>query len=205
MYTTDEKVKDFNNVPSDVGTTEIKQHIKIVSAFMDKEVGYKIASLKDDPTRTLYFDGSGTDVVDLGSKWINQFTAIMEDGVDITEQVLAYPMNESYKNQLVMKIGNFCETPGGISITEARVGAYHVDWKEPEHTLPEDLQHACNVLVGSIIRLKKAGGQQAAGKITSEKTSQYAITFGEGVAGEMGADEVSAMQTLALYRDHFIA
>lgn len=205
MYSTDEKVIDFTTPPADMGTTEIKQYIKAVSRFMDKKVGYKIGWVAEDGTVDLFFDGSGTDVVDLGAKYINAFGIIEEDGVDITSNVLAYPLNETFKHQLVKKIGDFCEGRGAIKINDAQVGAYVVDFGKTTHTLPEDLELACTILVGSIIRVKARGGVQVAGKVTSEKTSQYAISFGEGMTGELGADEVTAMATLERYKDFFIA
>jgi len=205
MYTTDEKVKDFADVPDGTSSTQLKQYIRIVSGYMDKAVGYRIGFCKDDTERTLTFDGSGTDVIDLGKNWVSAFGEVQENGAVITDSVLGYPINEPHTYQLVMKIGNFCEDLGAITLADCKVGAYIVDWKEAEHNLPEELEHACNVLVHSIIRTKANGGMQVAGKVASEKTSQYSITFASGVVGEMGPDEVSAMQTLAFYKDHFIA
>jgi hypothetical protein len=205
MYTTDEKVKDFGDVPSDTGSTEIKQYIKTVSRFMDKEVGYKIGWLEADGTRTLRYDATGTDAVDLGSNPVCGYSEIRENDIDITSDILAYPLNEDYTNQIVYNGQNFCNEPGAVTITDAKRGAYVVDWKEPDHTLPEDLEHACTVLVYSIIKLKKNGGNQVSGKISSEKTSQYAVTFAPGVEGELGADEISAMKILENYKDHFVA
>lgn len=205
MYSTDEKVKDFMTVPDTIASTEIKQYIKAVSKFMDNEVGYKLGWVTGDGVKVLTFDGSGTDVIDFGKYWLNSMGIIEQDGTDITAEVLAYPMNEDYKHQIVMKSGVFCDTPGGISIADAQVGAYVVDWKESAHTFPDDLAHACTILVCSIIRLKLAGGVQSAGKVSSEKTSAYAITFSDGIAGEQGPDEVTALSTIAFYKDHFIA
>lgn len=206
MYTTDEKVKDFITVPADMGTTELKQYIKIVSAFMDKKVGYKIGYIEGvDAVQDILFDGSGTDVIDFGKYWITGMGVVTQDDIVITDDVLAYPLNSVQKYQLVKKIGDFCEGRGAIKIADAKVGAYIVNWKEADHTLPEELEFACTTLVASIIRTKKAGGVQTAGKVTSEKTSAYSITFSEGAVGTLGADEVTAMASLDMHKDNFIA
>lgn len=205
MYTTDEKIKDFIEVPSDMSTTTLRQYIKIVSRYMDRNVGYKIGWLPTDGTTTLTFDGTASDTLDFGEHWINAHTDITEDGESILEDVVFYPLNAPYKNYVIKTDKDFLDTAGGITITGAQVGAYVVNWKETTHTLPEDLEWACTVLTASIVRLKKAGGVQTAGKVTSEKTSLYSITFGEGVQGEKRFDEVTAMSILQNYKSFPIA
>lgn len=204
MYTTDENLRDFYSVDENVKTTELKQYIKAVSAFMDKEAGYKIAHDIDATGVDVFFDGSCERHLDFGDTWITSFAKVYENDIEITDDVVAYPLNESYINYLQKKGSNFAEGYGNIKLTEAKIGAFTLDWRGDGHTLPYDLELACKTLVVSILKYKENGGERKAGNITQEKTSQYTISYG-GVTGENSSDVVEAMRTIHNYKNFFIA
>jgi hypothetical protein len=202
MYTTDEKVKDFYS--NELNSTEIKQIIKSISDYMDKLVGYKLASKKSSDLVDIYFDGSGTKYVDFGSTWISEFDKVFENDIDITDNVLAYPLNKPFKNYIAKRVGTFGKDIGSIKLSDARIGAFTIDWNGDDHSFPHDLELACKTLVVSVIKFKENKGVRVAGDVTQEKTSQYSISYGS-VNGEKSGDVIEAIDIINRYKDFFLA
>lgn len=182
MYTTKDKVKEFKTLTDKISDPLLDILIKNTSKAMDNYVGYKIATPNDVAGEDYLFDGSGTDYIDLVGMRFKDFETITLDDVDITSDALPFPLNSDYISGFDRKRGVFTAGKGNVTLTNAKIGAYTIDFDMPEHNLPEDIEMACTLLVSALCDKYIAEGQEK-GAVTSEKTSQYSVNYADLSAG----------------------
>ena len=200
MYTT------ATNVSAVITTTfDIDHYIKVVSTFIDRYVGYKLAVTPTETPKTLYFDGTGTDCLPLNKYVLKTPNLEVWEGDNQFTTAKMYPLNEDYA-EMIKVTGRFAPGNGNIELRNAIVGRYVYDWTTPaNHTLPVDIEAVCTNLVVAMIKQKTAIDSENSGIVKSETMGAYSITY-QDVEKTISSQLDLVNETMALdtYKHYFI-
>lgn len=192
-YTNKGKIQNYINTDISVAfDDQLTEWISAVTQWIDKYTGKSFEASSD----TKYYNGSGTDCLDVDSFVGNPTVLILNtDGTtDVTlteghaDDYLTYPLNSTEKTLLVLSpsatISAFPSGKRRVSVT-ANFGY--------STTVPEDISLIATKLVGNIIEKGLKGG-----KVAQEELGDYRGAF-EKIDEQ--ADALAIYQTLDMYRD----
>lgn len=181
-------------------TLDIDSYIKSVSKFIDGYVGYKLGFDNVNGTaKDLYFNGTGTKTLIMNMYILKESTPHDVEMNDIAISPKEYPLNDDYCSYLVLSSG-FAVGDGNITIKDAKVGRYVVDWADnTKHTLPEDITLACNALIVGAI--KKDMGKTS-GVVSSETIGEYSVSYNTSIGD---VEVAKAMSILNNYKKNNFA
>lgn len=202
MYITLEKAKEYLGT-TDLTDAQIEFMIGNASTFMNTHVGYQLGYKPTDDARDLMFSGDDWNFVGFGNHWCIDFDSVEVDGVDISDSVIKMPMNSNFVHGIMRKGSNFPNGIGNITVKGAKIGAYTVSFGQDEHTLPDELTHACGLILKSMVKRADPDNEDVQGAISSERTSQYTIQY--GTKKDLTDDETNAMNIIGKYVQFAIA
>ena len=189
-YTTEVDVENYllttidPTFTSAEGDTQIDKWIEAMSRFMDRKCNRTLCDTEESARK---FDGNGRNSMVIDE--VNAISAITIDEVDVLASVLQYPTSEPRTNELRMQNQYFTKGLQNVEVTGifAMFGVADVD------DVPEDIRHACTVLVGGIVN----HAMNKTNDVKSEKVGQYSVTYTDP---NQSRDFTMAMQTLNAYR-----
>lgn len=157
-YTTITAVQNYLKTDVAAGfEDQVTEYIQAVSARADKIAGHPIYRTT---AADFTYDGTGTS--ELVVKPVHTITAVTVDGVAVTP--VQYPLNSDTKTELRLRNQVFTLDMANVVVT----GTHCL-----EKTLPNDLTHACTILVAGMVRNVK---DQSAG-LKSEKIGEYSVSY----------------------------
>lgn len=175
-YTTVESVYGYIGIeaPSESSAEfqRMEAWILAMSAWIDTYCNRTIYRQEES---TIKYDGDGSDMIVIKDV-IDPVVTV--DGVE--REVFTYPTTKPYASRIRLPEGyRFTKGIQNVSVTGVHCMAVY---------LPEEVQHACDVLVAGIYN-----AQQVQGKVgTTERIGEYSVTYKDG-AQKTDFDNVKAI------------